>query len=105
MKVYCPCESKCRGFSGTARKCTRVGTSSVMPQQFVEARADRRSGVLGGLASILFDSLTPVAAERGGVRVTYETWQCPACRCEVLVAVTKSATETKSAKADELPRC
>lgn len=105
MKVYCPCKRNCSGYTGTTRRCTKIGSSSTMPQQFVEARAKRRGSFLGSVASAMFDSLTPAAAERSGTRVSYETWECPACKCEVLVVITKTGTETKSSQMDSIPTC
>jgi hypothetical protein len=82
MKVYCPCDKKCKGYSGNPRKCERVGgPTAVMPQEFVEHSMDQAEGSLskmlvGGLG-IFGSSLIEKA---GAGKLTYQTWRCPACK-------------------------
>ncbi len=105
MKVYCPCGRRCTGFSGTARKCQRVGTSGTMPPEFISHRASRQEGTASKILSGLFDVATPYLASQTGGKVTYHVWQCPVCRCKVLTQSVKTGNGSNESKAAEISDC
>jgi hypothetical protein len=107
MKVYCPCEKKCRGFSGSPRKCERVGgPTAIMPQEFNEQNMDQTEGsfskmLVGGLG--IFGST--LMEKAGAGKLTYQVWRCPACKCKVLTSSMKAGNGVTEDEAGAIRRC
>jgi len=105
MRVYCPCENRCKGFSGSPRKCVQVGTSGVMPQEFLDHSMDQQEGFLGRLMVGLGGTFGGALAEKAGSKLTYYVYQCPACKCKVLVQSIKTGNSTETKEVEKISRC
>ena len=96
MKVYCPCGNRCKGFSGSPRKCEQIGTSGTMPQEFVGDE---------GFLDIVLRNMAPALAGMAGTELTYHVYQCPACKCKVLIQSVKNGKNTDMSEVGKISRC
>ena len=104
-KVYCPCKRACSDYSGSNRRCTRVGRYESMPQEFIQHRMSQQEGLLGKILMGAVDTFTPTIHFRMGSRASYEVWQCPGCKCKVLVQITRNGNGTEMEEIEAISRC
>ncbi len=105
MKVYCPCGNQCKGFSGSPRKCEQIGTSGVMPQEFIDQSMDQQEGFFGKLLAGAGGIFGGAMVEKAGGKLTYYTYRCPVCKCKVLVQSIKNGNSTNTDEVAKISRC
>lgn len=77
----------------------------MMPNEFVSHRANQGGGLFESLLMGGIDMFTPLIVEKGGGKITYHVWQCPACKCKVLTANVKTGNGTDVHEVEAISRC
>jgi hypothetical protein len=106
MRAYCPCEKRCKGYSGAPRRCDRIGNpSGIMPQEFISQSMDQTEGTFSKLLVGGLGIFGGALAEKVGGKVVYQVWKCPACKCRVLTQFVKNADGTDENEVAAIKQC